>query len=106
MNCGIEIATRKRLLSGTAPGEPSCRISFIFSIRRHRGPAPARPGPPASMLASGRYALRVPMARLATMRREDTQMIYEVLYQTIDPARRDEYVNVFREAFRAANFAG
>jgi heme-degrading monooxygenase HmoA len=33
-------------------------------------------------------------------------VIYEVLYQTIDPARRDEYVDVFRKAFRAANFAG
>ena len=33
-------------------------------------------------------------------------MIYEVLFQTIDPARRDEYVDVFREAFRGANFAG
>ena len=32
-------------------------------------------------------------------------MVYEVLLQTIDPARRDEYVDVFREAFRGANFA-
>jgi heme-degrading monooxygenase HmoA len=33
-------------------------------------------------------------------------MIQEVLFQTIDPARRDEYVDEFRKAFREANFAG
>ena len=33
-------------------------------------------------------------------------MIYEVLLQTIDPARRAEYLDVFRQAFREANFAG
>lgn len=33
-------------------------------------------------------------------------MIYEVVIQTIDPARREEYLDVFRQAFREANFAG
>jgi heme-degrading monooxygenase HmoA len=33
-------------------------------------------------------------------------MVYEVVLQTIDPARRDEYVEVYREALRQANFAG
>ena len=33
-------------------------------------------------------------------------MVYEIVTQTIDPARRDEFVSAFRRAFREANFAG
>lgn len=33
-------------------------------------------------------------------------MVYEVVIQTVDPERRDEYVGVFRDALREANFAG
>lgn len=32
--------------------------------------------------------------------------IYEVVLQTVDPARRDEYVGVFKGAFAEAAFAG
>jgi quinol monooxygenase YgiN len=37
---------------------------------------------------------------------EEARMVYEVVQATVDPARRDEYVGVFRKAFREANFAG
>ena len=33
-------------------------------------------------------------------------MVYEIVVQTVDPARRDEYVETFRRAFREVNFAG
>ena len=33
-------------------------------------------------------------------------MVYELVLATVEPARRDEYVDVFRKAFRGANFAG
>jgi heme-degrading monooxygenase HmoA len=33
-------------------------------------------------------------------------MVYELVLATVDPAKRDEYVGVFRKAFRGANFAG
>jgi hypothetical protein len=33
-------------------------------------------------------------------------MVYELVLATVAPARRDEYVDVFRKAFRGANFAG
>jgi heme-degrading monooxygenase HmoA len=33
-------------------------------------------------------------------------MIYEIVVQTVDPARRDEYVDAYRKAFREANMAG
>jgi quinol monooxygenase YgiN len=33
-------------------------------------------------------------------------VIYEIVVQTVDPARRDEYVDVYRKAFREANMAG
>ncbi len=33
-------------------------------------------------------------------------MVYEIVVQTVDPARRDEFVATFRQAFREANFAG
>jgi quinol monooxygenase YgiN len=33
-------------------------------------------------------------------------VVYEIVVQTIDPARRDEYLEVYRKAFREANMAG
>ena len=33
-------------------------------------------------------------------------MVYEIVIQTVDPARRDEFVDVFRKSFREANMAG
>ena len=33
-------------------------------------------------------------------------MVYEIVVQTIDPTRRDEYVEGYRRAFREANMAG
>ncbi len=33
-------------------------------------------------------------------------MVYEIVTQTIDPTRREEYLDVYRRAFRDAGFAG
>lgn len=37
---------------------------------------------------------------------KDFTLIYEVVEQTIDPDRRDEYINVYRQAWKEAAFAG
>jgi heme-degrading monooxygenase HmoA len=33
-------------------------------------------------------------------------MVYEIAIQTVDPARRDEYIDVFSQTLRDANYAG
>ena len=33
-------------------------------------------------------------------------MIYEIAIQTVDPARRDEYIKVFSQTLEDANYAG
>ena len=33
-------------------------------------------------------------------------MIYEIAIQTVDPARRDEYIKVFSQTLKDANYAG
>ena len=33
-------------------------------------------------------------------------MIYEIAIQTVDPARREEYIKVFSQTLRDANYAG
>jgi heme-degrading monooxygenase HmoA len=33
-------------------------------------------------------------------------MVYEIAIQTVDPARREEYIKVFSQTLRDANYAG
>jgi heme-degrading monooxygenase HmoA len=37
---------------------------------------------------------------------EDIKMIHEIVIQTVDPAKRDEYIQEFGQTLKDADFAG